>query len=91
MLENLLLVKSLTSGIIIGQTFGTNRIQLTDTRTIHDRNVEVLQVYDETFLNFKYTLLQHIICLILSDVGMPVAIKYAGAEHATVSVTGIIQ
>lgn len=79
------------SGIIIGQALGTNLIQLANTRTIHDGNVEVLQVYDETFLYFKHTLLQHIICLILGDVGMPVAIEYAGAEHATVSMACIIQ
>lgn len=91
MLENFMLVIYLSSGIIIGQAFGTNLIQLADTRTINDRNVKVLQVHDETFLNFKYALLQHIVCLILSDVGMPVPIKYTGAEHATVSMAGIIQ
>lgn len=78
------------SGIIIGQALGTNLIQLADTRAVHNGNVEVLQVDDETFLYFKYTLLQHIVCLLLGDVGMPVAIEYAGAEHATVPMACII-
>lgn len=78
------------SGIIIGQALGTNLIQLADTRAVHNGNVEVLQVDDETFLYFKHTLLQHIICLLLGNVGMPVAIEYAGAEHATVSMACII-